>query len=183
MAIVKTKLYSETNLDDIIYPETSLDQIVANYSGNSGVLYITPGKQVSTATLTGKTTFYYTTVALYGSKSTLNFKAYFRLFLTKSEYDKLFSLQGQPLALEIYNILKTKSFVSQNHYVSVPATGNFWWTTGGDSAIFSISADGHDNFIFECAGYTTQIAFSKDLTSADCRLHSYTLDTNISIVQ
>ena len=53
MSIVKTKLYSETNLDDIIYPETSLDQIVSTNSANSGVLYITPGKQVSTVTLTG----------------------------------------------------------------------------------------------------------------------------------
>lgn len=183
MSIVKTKLYSETNLDDIIYPETSLDQIVSTNSANSGVLYITPGKQVSTVTLTGKTTFYYITVALYGSENTLKFKAYFQLFLPKSEYDKFFSLQGQALTLEIYNILNKQRFVSQDHYVSVPASGNIWYTTGGDHAIFNISTDGNDNFIFECAAFTDQITFSKDLASADCRLHSYTLDTNISIVQ
>lgn len=183
MAIVKAKLYSETNLDDVIYPETSLDQIVANYSGDSGVLYISPGNKVSVATLIGKTAFYYTTVALYGSKNTLNFKAYFQLFLTKSEYDKLLGLQNQPLALEIYNILNTKSFISQTHFVSVPATGNIWYSTGGDFAIFNISADGKDNFIFECAGMSDQITFSKYSASGNRILLSYTLDTYISKVQ
>lgn len=180
MSILKDRIYvKDTN--DVVYPETSYDQIVANNSENSGVLYISPGNKASVATLKGTATFYYTTVALYGTQNTLKFKAYFQLFLTKLQYDKLLSLQGQSLALEIYNMLNTQWFVSQNHYVSVPASGNIWYTTGGDHAIFNISTDGKDNFLFECAAMTDQLPFNKHLTSADCRLHSYPLITDIFV--
>lgn len=182
MNILKDRIYVKDS-DDVVYPETSYDQIVAEDSADSGVLYISPGNKTSVATLIGRTPFYYTTVVLYGSDNPRNFKAYFQLFLTKLQYDYLLRLQGKSLALEIYNILNTQNFVSQNHYVSVPATGNVWWSTGGDFAIFSISADGKDNFIFECAGMSDQITFSKNLTSADRRLYSYNLITDILIQQ
>lgn len=182
MNILKDRIYVKDS-DDVVYPETSYDQIVADDSIDSGVLYISPGNKASVATLNGSTSFYYVTVVLYGSENTLRFKAYFQLFLTKSEYDKLFSLQGQPLVIEIYNILNTKRFVSQNHYVSVPATGNFWYTTGGDFAIFNISADGKNNFVFECQRHTDQVTFNIYLASVECMYTVYTLNTNISKTQ
>lgn len=182
MNILKDRIYVKDS-NDVVYPETSYDQIVANDSANSGVLYISPGNKASVATLTGRTNFYYMTVALYGSENTLNFKAYFQLLLTRSEYDKLSKLSGQSLVLEIYNILYSNRFVSQNHYVSVPASGNIWYSTGGNYEIFSISANEHDIFLFECSGMSDQITFNRYLASADRRFYGYTLNTDISIVQ
>lgn len=182
MNILKDRIYVKDS-DDVVYPETSYDQIVAEDSANSGVLYISPGNKTSVATLRGMTTFYCVTVALYGTQNTLKFKAYFQLFLPKEEITKLVQLSGQYLVLEIYNILNRKRFTSQNHYVSVPASGNIWYTTGGDHAIFSISVDGNNNFLFECARLTDQLPFNKYNASVDCKYDSYVLDTNISTVQ
>lgn len=182
MNILKDRIYVKDS-DDVVYPETSYDQIVADDSTDPGVLYISPGNKASVATLNGSTSFYYVTVCLYGVDNTLKFKTYFQLFLNESEYKRLVRLNGQPLVIEIYNILRSERFIVQNHYVSVPATGNFWYTTGGDFAIFSISADGKDNFVFECQRHTDQVTFNIYLTSLECMYTTYILNTNISKTQ
>lgn len=178
MNILKDRIYVKDS-DDVVYPETSYDQIVADDSIDPGVLYISPGNKASVATLKGNTFFYYVTVALYGSANSLNFKTYFQLSLSKSEYDKLISLNGQYLVIEIHNILRRRRFISQNHYISVPSTGNIWYSTGGDFAIFSISTDDINNFVFECAGMSDQVTFNRNLASVDCMYYITALHTTI----